>query len=78
MKIKLKLVGYLASTGLPNGSKGGEVSLPNGATVKDLLRSVDINLPTPSLIVREGSLIGLQEMLKDGDLIELIPPIGGG
>ena len=78
MKITLKLVGFLASTGLPNGFKGGEVTLPDGASIEHLLTSVELTLPTANIIVRDGRLADIQEILKDGDVIELVPPIGGG
>jgi molybdopterin converting factor small subunit len=48
------------------------------ASAEDLLRSVGVALPTSNLIVCDGRLADLQEKMKDGDLVELIPPIGGG
>ena len=78
MRINLKLVGFLASVGLPNGFKGGEVTLPDGDSIEDLFKSVGVDLPTPNLIVRDGRLAEIQEPIRDGDVIELIPSIGGG
>jgi molybdopterin converting factor small subunit len=52
--------------------------MEDGASIEDLLTSVGLPLPTPNLIVRDRRLVDLQETLKDGDLVELIPPIGGG
>jgi sulfur carrier protein ThiS len=68
---------FPACTGLPNGFKGGEVTLPDGASIEDLLKTVGLAPPTPNLIVRDGRLADLQEILRDGEAIELTPPISG-
>jgi sulfur carrier protein ThiS len=78
MQITLKLVGFLATMGLPSGFKGGQVTLQDGATIEDLLATVGVPTPTQHLIVRAGQLADLNNILRDGDEIELVPPIGGG
>jgi sulfur carrier protein ThiS len=55
-----------------------EVELPESATVKDLLKK--LNLPQQDIgIVMVNARSGtFQQRLQPGDRITLIPPIGGG
>jgi sulfur carrier protein ThiS len=78
MQVTLELVGYLASIGLPNGFKGGPVSLAEGATIEDLLNTVGLPLPTPNLIIRRKQRARLTDVLEDQDVVAVVPPIGGG
>jgi sulfur carrier protein ThiS len=78
MQVTLKLVGYLADVGLPGGFKGGQVSLPDDATIENLLNTVGLPLPTPNLIIRDKRLASVTDSLQDGDVVQLVPPIGGG
>ena len=78
MQVEIRLIGYLAAEGLPNGYRSGPINLPEGAKVADMLRAVQVSLPTPNLVVRENHLISMEDTLRDGDQISLIPPIGGG
>lgn len=46
-------------------------------TVSKVFKKLDI-LPETYLCVREGELITERELLKDGDVIRLVPVISGG
>ncbi len=78
MRVNVTLVGYLEKEGLPGGFHGGAVELPEGAQVVDLLNAIGLPLPTPNLIALGDQIAGLEALLRDGDTLSLIPPIGGG
>ncbi|HSM26235.1 MAG TPA: MoaD/ThiS family protein [Anaerolineaceae bacterium] len=46
-------------------------------TVRKVFKKLDL-LPETYLCVRNGELITEQELLKDGDIIRLVPVISGG
>lgn len=46
-------------------------------TVRKVFKKLDL-LPETYLCVRNGDLITEQELLKDGDIIRLVPVISGG
>lgn len=78
MKITVKLIGFLQYTGLPGGFTGGVVDISDRSSTTDLLTAIGLYSPTQYLLVRDGRLIESEEILEDGDVIEIIPPIGGG
>lgn len=78
MKIRIEMVGYLAGIGLPGGFKGGEVDMPEGAVVLDLLRAVQAPITYQFLISRDDMLVDPETPLREGDVLFFIPPIGGG
>lgn len=78
MKVDVKLIGYLSTTGLPGGFQGGVVYLSADTTVGNLLRKINIQPPVQFLIVRNQKLLSMDDLLSDGDVLQFIPPIGGG
>ena len=46
-------------------------------TVKKVFKRLDL-LPETYLVVRDGDLITENDILKDGDVIQLVPVISGG
>jgi sulfur carrier protein ThiS len=78
MQIKVELVGFLSSTGLPGGYLGGPVEVKPGSSLSDLLQAIGTPAPVQYLIVRNNQLLVMDDILVDGDLIKIIPPIGGG
>ena len=56
---------------------GKEVNAGGGSTVLDVLNSSGIN-PETVLVKRSRSLIPHDEILNDGDVLELIAVISGG
>jgi sulfur carrier protein len=54
-----------------------EVELPGSRLVRDLLRELHIN-PETVLVVRGEDLLTPDEVIKEGETIEVIPAISGG
>ena len=54
-----------------------ELEIEGGASVKDLLRRLDI-MPETVLVIREGELLLKTDLVADSDTIELRPVISGG
>jgi len=46
-------------------------------TVRKVLKKLDL-LPETYLCVRNGELVTEQEVLRDGDVVRLVPVISGG
>ena len=56
-----------------------DVELPEGSTVGDLLRQLDIELgPDALLLVVNGRLVEADQTLQPGDRVNLMPAISGG
>ncbi len=56
-----------------------EVSLPADSTLEDLLQILEISYPTDSLILAvNGRVADIDQVLKSGDQINLMPAISGG
>lgn len=68
----------------PNASNGKvTVSLKEGSTFTDLLALFEVPLDEPKLVVINGISHGVSDkvnevMLKDGDIVAVFPPAGGG
>jgi len=54
-----------------------ELDIEGGASVKDVLRRLDI-IPETVLVIREGELLLKTDLVADSDTIELRPVISGG
>lgn len=78
MQIEVQLIGFLRQTGLPNGFMGGAVSVPDDATVADVLHRVGAGERTPWLVTHNGELARTATVMQDGDTLVIIPPISGG
>ena len=57
--------------------KSHRLNLANGATAHDALRALDLR-PDMYIIVRRGTVIPLDEPLKNNDSIELLAVASGG
>jgi sulfur carrier protein ThiS len=56
-----------------------EVELPQDSTLGDLLRRLEIELnPEAMLLVVNGRLAEVDDILKPGDRVNLMPAISGG
>ncbi len=51
--------------------------IKHGMTLRDTLLKVNVN-PETVLATRQGTLLTDDEILKDGDMIKLVPVISGG
>ena len=57
--------------------KSLEVELEDNATIKDMLKKININ-PVTVIVSRDNNIILEDENLKDNDKIKLISVISGG
>ena len=64
------------------GTNRLETSLPRGASVNDLLASLDTRLPllrqARGLVAVNHSYVQADTILHNGDEVALIPPVSGG
>lgn len=65
---------YLA--GEPRGRAA--LSLPEGATVQQVLDRLGVPQDIPKIILVNGAQTGLDHILRDGDELTVFPPIAGG
>ncbi|MGA3173350.1 MAG: MoaD/ThiS family protein [Syntrophorhabdales bacterium] len=79
MEVAVKLFGNLGHY-LPKGGNRFSLSkaLDDGATVEDLLRSLDIPGEVPVIVIVNGRRVEGFHVLSDGDEVNLFRPIGGG
>lgn len=79
MRVTVKLFATLVR--FNDGSQYGkpfEVELPDGSVVKDLIDLLKIP-PQETHVVFVNNIIHEQDArLKDGDVVGLFPPVGGG
>ena len=54
-----------------------EVQVTGGRRVKDVLKDLDV-IPETVIVIRGDSLITADQMVDDGDTIELRPVMSGG
>ncbi|MGE5542580.1 MAG: MoaD/ThiS family protein [Bacillota bacterium] len=62
----------------PGGGRRMTVTLPEGATVEDLIARLQIPADHTGMVLRDGQLIRGGAVLCDGDHIMLFPPLSGG
>ncbi len=80
MIIRVKLRDTLKSrarANLPDPGPG-EMTLPAGATVNDLVLKLGLEKELIGLIVVNKRQRGYEDKLQDGDLVELFSPMAGG
>jgi sulfur carrier protein ThiS len=75
--VTIKHSAVLKLKDLPNR---GEVELPEGITIAELLRKLGIQTAQQKylIIYVNGNKRGLGHRLQDGDAVQLFLPIGGG
>jgi sulfur carrier protein len=74
MKISVKLFASLRDFG-PNIE---EKSVPGNSTVESVVNSLSLPEDIPLLTLVNGVHADLKETLKEGDVLALFPPVGGG
>ena len=79
MKIRVKLYGTLSKQ-FPNyqHSRGIEVEIPDGATVKDLLALLEISETQGAVIVMEGRILKADDTMRCGVPVHVLQFISGG
>jgi molybdopterin converting factor small subunit len=79
IEVRVKLFATLCA--YRPGLKMGEafaVELPEGATVRDLLRHTSVPASEVKIIFVNGLIRDLDQVLAGGDELGLFPPVGGG
>ena len=74
MKITVKLFATLRDFG-PDIQ---ERSVPESSTVESVVGSLSLPADIPMLTIVNGIHTDPQKMLKEGDVLALFPPVGGG
>jgi sulfur carrier protein ThiS len=79
MKVQVKLYGTL-SQGFPDyqPSKGIEIEMPDGATVKDLLALLEISASQGAIVIMDGRILKADDRMRRGVLVNVLQAIGGG
>ncbi|MFP4446415.1 MAG: MoaD/ThiS family protein [Desulfosudaceae bacterium] len=62
----------------PNREKHTRLSLPEGATVRDILRRLEVPEKKVKLVFVNGVRREASAPLADGDRVGFFPPVGGG
>ena len=75
MRIRLKLMGMLKARTPP----GGVIEMADGATIDDVLRTLDIAPQTVRVFTVNGAFErDRSRVLAPDDELAAIPPVGGG
>jgi molybdopterin converting factor small subunit len=77
MNVHVELQAYLEQYS-PNGSDTFDLTLPEGATVDDLVRKLMIPDDLASIIIVSDTNTDRTHPLKEGDRVIIIPPLAGG
>lgn len=78
MRIQLELIGYLRTSGLPSGHKGGELEADDGTTLAQLLVRLQVPKVGSPLVAVNDSVPPRSYVLREGDVVQFAPPIAGG
>lgn len=74
MKITVKLFATLRE----NRDKVAIHDIDEGTNVKNIIEGLDIPVKDIAIIMVNGIRVKAEEELKDGDVLALFPPVGGG
>jgi sulfur-carrier protein len=74
MKITVKLFATLRDF----GPKIQEMSVSENSTIEKAVKSLNLPEEIPLLTIVNGVHTDPEEMLKEGDVLALFPPVGGG
>ncbi|MCX8044938.1 MAG: MoaD/ThiS family protein [Desulfobacterota bacterium] len=78
MKVEVKLFTVLQKYA-PGGIRGQTtVECPGGETIGQLLNRLSIPQTIPLVILVNGVQKGRDDVLQDGDRLDVFPPIAGG
>jgi Molybdopterin converting factor, small subunit len=79
MRVTVKLFATLIR--FKDGSRPGkpfEVGLPEGSVVQDLIDHLRIPVEETKVVFINSIIEENQSRLKDGDVVGIFPPVGGG
>ncbi|NLM44995.1 MAG: MoaD/ThiS family protein [Clostridiales bacterium] len=74
MRVKVRLFATLRE----NRDKEMIIELPDGATLSDIIKHLNIPKEQATLLLINGKFAKLDEALEDNDTVSIFPPIGGG
>jgi molybdopterin converting factor small subunit len=79
MRVTVKLFATLVrfKSGVRSGT-AFEVELPGGAVVQDLIKHLGIPAEETRVIFINNIIEGTDSKLKEGDVVGIFPPVGGG
>lgn len=77
MNVQIKLFAGLRGL-LPEGRFPYPAELPDGATVADALRSLQVPLDKPTILLVNGRHATLDTVLVEADVFSAFPPVAGG
>lgn len=80
MIIQVKMYGSLShSVSVPNNFlREDKCDIPEGTTVGQLLEMLNIPRQLPLIVLVNGKHAKKENVLKDGDLLHILPPMTGG
>jgi sulfur-carrier protein len=78
MKIEFRLYASLARYMPEPWRNSPTVEIREGATVKELLESIEVPLEAVKVIFVNGLHATAGEVLRDGDRVGVFPPVAGG
>ncbi len=58
--------------------KKNEMELPEGSSVRDILKDLDIPEKEAKIIIVSGLSTSAEQKLSDNDVVAIFPPIAGG
>ncbi len=75
MQIRVQLMGLYKSKTPP----GGALDLPEGGTIADVLRRLEIDAAQVQVVMLNGKPHrDMSQPLRDGDSLTVLSPVGGG
>jgi len=78
MLVQVRLHSILQNS-LPGGQSQGDLSLPEGSTVRSVLDTLEIKLePSAMIMVVNLKVVDENTLLADGDQLDLFPAVSGG
>lgn len=78
MIVNLKFFAGLREFLPPDGESPYPAELQEGATVADVFRAFGVPLEKPRIILVNGRHAAPDQVLADGDLLSVFPPVAGG
>jgi len=78
MKIHIELVGFLSESGLPDPFGRGELEVADGMRLEELMSLLEPCDRIPLITTVNGKRASPSLVLKEDDVLRLVPLVGGG